>query len=100
MILECRGAASDPRLEGLQRVTVSVDMRADGSADIEGTFTITTASGAWYGDWTGSIAIGYTTHRMSGVLTGSGAFAGLEWRYDQIGTERDLVLVGTIGAVR
>ena len=100
VVLEGRGAVADPRLDGLQRVSVSVDMRADGSADVWGTLTMISESGAWSGDWTGSIDIGYTTRRLAGVLAGSGAYAGLELRYDQIGAERELVIVGTIGAAR
>ena len=94
--LRCPGDASDPRLVGEARVVVSVDQFADESAAIWGTATITTPDGSWDGSWTGTVAAGYTTHRMTGVFIGSGAYAGLEFRYTQIG-EDPYVMTGTIG---
>lgn len=97
VVLACAGPASDPRLTGAMTVTVDIDERSDESADMRGTATIQSVAGGWTGDWTGSVAAGYTTHRMEGVLIGSGAFAGLEFRFTQIGLDTaGYVMTGTI----
>lgn len=51
----------------------------------------------WTASWTGTVEAGYTTHRMEGVSIGSGDYAGLEFRWSQIGTPGLIVQVGTIG---
>jgi hypothetical protein len=98
LALGCLPVASDPRLLGDHRVEVSIDEHPDGTADLRGTLTITGAVGGWTGNWTGTVDAGYTTHRMHGILAGSGAYAGLQWEFSQIGGP-DLVYVakGTIG---
>lgn len=96
--LTCTGPSSDPRLEGFRHVTVDIDQNPDESATMSGTVEIDAPGGAWTGPFTGTIDAGYTTHRMSGVLVGSGANAGLELRYTQIGGEGEgYVLTGTVG---
>jgi hypothetical protein len=96
--LVCTGPSSDPRLEGPRRVTVDIDQNPDESATMSGTVEIDGPDGAWTGTFTGTIDPGYTTHRMSGVLVGSGAYTGLQLRYSQIGLEAaGYVLTGTIG---
>jgi len=98
IVLSCSGAASDPRLAGTRLVTLNENRRPDGSADMWGTFTIEGDDGAWTGDWTGTIDPGYTTHRLSGTLVGSGAHAGLVCPYTLIGTPTTLyVITGIIG---
>ncbi len=96
--LVCTGPSSDPRLEGPRRVTVEIDQNPDESATMSGTVEIDGPDGAWTGTFTGTIDPGYTTHRMSGVLVGSGAYRGLQLRYSQIGLEATgYVLTGRIG---
>ncbi len=96
--LVCTGPSSDPRFAGSRRVTVDIDQNPDKSATMSGTVEIDGPDGAWTGPFTGTIDPGYTTHRMSGVLVGSGAYAGLQLRYSQIGLEAaGYVLTGTIG---
>jgi len=98
VVFTCTGPSSDPRFDGPRRVTVDIDQSPDQSATMSGTVEIDTAGGAWTGPFTGTIDAGYTTHRMSGVLVGSGAYAGLELRYSQIGEDGEgYVLTGTIG---
>jgi hypothetical protein len=42
--------------------------------------------------------VGYTTHHMHGVLAGSGAYAGLQWDFTQVGgADLVYVAVGSIG---
>jgi len=96
--LVCTGPSSDPRFEGSRRVTVDIDQNPDGSATMTGTVEIDGPDGAWTGPFTGTIDAGYTTHRMTGVLVGSGAYTGLGLRYSQIGLEAaGYVLTGRIG---
>ncbi len=98
LVLGCSPVASDPRLLGDYRVSVSIDEHPDGSADLQGTLTIKDATGGWTGRWTGSVDVGYTTHHMHGVLAGSGAYAGLQWDFTQVGgADLVYVAVGSIG---
>jgi hypothetical protein len=69
--------ASDDRLTGRWETTFSLDRRADLSADMWGTFTLTNAVGVWRGEWTGMISKGGTVHYMLTDATGSGAYDGL-----------------------
>jgi hypothetical protein len=94
--LKCTGDVSDPRVDGPFEVTVNIDEIGDQSADLRGTSRISMPNGSWEGSWTGTVAVGYTTHRMEGVLAGSGAYTGLEYRWTQIG-EDPYIISGTIG---
>ena len=96
VILKCTGDASDPRLAGAIDVVVNIDEFGDESAALWSTPTITTKDGAWEGSERGTVDVGYTTHRLEGVLIGSGDYAGLEFRYTQIG-EDPYIMTGTIG---
>lgn len=79
---DCSGRSlSDARVRGTQRHAVSIDVRADGSADHWGTTTIAGDAGGWAGTFTGIIDKGYTTHRTAALLSGTGAYAGLQFRY-------------------
>jgi hypothetical protein len=71
--------ASDNRLSGRWETAFSVDQRADLSADMWGTFTLTNEGGTWEGEWTGMIAKGGTTHYMLTDATGTGDYKGLEY---------------------
>jgi hypothetical protein len=95
--LACTGPMSDPRLAGDFAVVADIAVKPDQSATLQGTTTITSSRGGWTGSWTGTVDAGYTTHRMQGLLTGTGAYAGLTMPFTQIGTDRDgYVLTGTI----
>lgn len=101
VVLLCTTDAADPRLASdSERVVASVDERPDESATIWGTSTLTNAGGMWSSTWTGSVEVGYTTHRMTGVAIGSGGYAGLEFRFSQIGSAALVVRIGTIEPAR
>ncbi len=96
-VLSCTVDATDPRLAaGAERVVANIDERADGSATLWGSATLTNDRGAWQETWEGTVEAGYTTHRMTGVAVGLGGYAGLEYRYSQIGTPGLLVRIGDI----
>ncbi len=96
-VLSCTTDATDPRLAtGAERVVANIDEGADGSATMWGSATLTNDGGAWQETWEGTVEAGYTTHRMTGVAVGSGGYAGLEYRYSQIGTPDLLVRIGDI----
>ena len=85
--LTCSGRPSDPRLVGQYRNSLDVVEAADESATLTGTFSIDGEAGSWSGRWTGTVDAGYTTHRIQGLLLGSGAYAGLRWAISVIATE-------------
>jgi len=82
--MRCPTKASDPRVEAVQESTVAIDMRADQSADIWGTMVLTNDGGTWAGDFTGTVAAGYTTHRIEGTAVGTGAYEGLRLLLDVV----------------
>ncbi len=96
--LACRGPVSDPRLAGDLVVVADITISSDQSAVLQGTAIITNGAGGWTGSWTGTVDAGYTTHRLTGQFTGTGAYAGLTLPFTQIGTDDELgdVLTGTI----
>jgi hypothetical protein len=99
-VLSCTVDAADPRLAaGAERVVANVDERPDGSATMWGSATLTNDGGAWQETWEGTVEAGYTTHRMTGVAVGSGGYAGLEYRYSQVGGIDLLVRIGDIESV-
>lgn len=101
MVLSCGSIrSSDPRLATAtaERVVINIDKLADGSATMWGTATIENDGGTWSGSWTGTVDVGYTTHRMEGRYAGAGGYAGLEFTYAQIGEQwSPFVLIGTVG---
>lgn len=100
MVLSCGSIrSSDPRLAAAsERVVINIDKLADGSATMWGTATIENDGGTWSGAWTGTVDVGYTTHRMAGSYAGAGGYAGLEFTYAQIGEQwSPFVLIGTVG---
>lgn len=102
IVLECAyPATADARLQGTSTVDVSVDVAADQSANVWGSMELVGARGSWRGPWTGIVDPGYTTHRIAGALTGSGAYAGLQWRFTQTSADAGTTwdVAGTIEPV-
>ncbi|MDA8201776.1 MAG: hypothetical protein M0Z49_03270 [Chloroflexi bacterium] len=87
MVLAGPTRNSDPRVSGPATVHVNIDIRPDQSADLWGTATIAGPDGTWTGPFAGFVEAGYTTHRMAAVMRGTGAYAGLQYRYTQTGTD-------------
>lgn len=98
VVLECGpNVSSDPRLDAeVERVVIDIDRLADGSGTMTGTGTLTNDGGTWSGRWTGTIAAGYTTHRMEGVYTGTANYAGLQFIWSEIGEGPLFVRSGAI----
>ena len=95
--LKCSVQSADPRfVSDLESIVANGDERADGSATIWGTATLSNAGGMWQSTWQGSVEAGYTTHRMDGVAVGSGDYAGLEYHFSQIGNNGLLVRIGNV----
>ena len=92
--MTCTDTMSDLRVSGTGRNEISIDMRLDGSADIKGTYVLSTEDGTWEGYWAGTVDEGYTTHRVESLLVGTGAYEGLLYRLnlvsDAAGTGFDL----------
>jgi hypothetical protein len=87
MVLSGPTTNSDPRVSGLATVHVNIDIQPGQSAVLWGTATIEGPDGAWTGPFTGLIEKGYTIHRIASVLKGTGAYAGLQYRYTQTSTD-------------
>lgn len=95
--LKCSVQSADPRfVSDLESIVANGDERADGSATIWGTATLSNAGGMWQSTWQGSVEAGYTTHRMDGVAVGSGDYAGLEYHFSQIGASDLIVRIGNV----
>ena len=92
----CAADASDPRLAGRLTLVAAIEAQADDSGRIWGTESLVNAGGAWIGTWAGTYDIGWTTHRWTGTVTGSGANAGLQFRFTTIGEWPRFVQVGVI----
>jgi hypothetical protein len=89
--------ASDPRLAGDLTLVYAVEEDpADSSARLRGTESLVNAGGAWVGTWEGTWDAGWTTHRWTGTVKGSGAYAGLEYRFRTIGEYPRFIQVGEI----
>lgn len=86
-VIECSGTVgSDPRLVGLARSTLNADQQADGSARLWGIEEIRVDGELrWSGDYSATVAVGYTTHHLEGVDIGYGPYAGLEYHWTTIG---------------
>ena len=94
--MTCSALASDPRLAGELTLVASIDEKPDQSAAIGGTESMVNGDGAWTGAWAGTYDAGWTTHRWTGTVSGSGGLAGLEDRYRAIGEWPWFIEVGTI----
>ncbi|NJD29698.1 MAG: hypothetical protein FIA92_15585 [Chloroflexi bacterium] len=98
-VLTCVGnAGSDPRLDGTTRTVVNGDRALDGTANLWGTEEITVDGAVtWAGDYSGTVAADYTTHRLSGTHIGYGPYVGLVYEWTMIGDpESGYVNRGTI----
>jgi hypothetical protein len=87
VIITCSGnVGSDPRLEGTGRTVLNGDQMADDSATLWGTEEIIIDGAVtWRGDYSATVAPGFTTHRMSGTDVGYGSYAGLVYEWTMIG---------------
>jgi hypothetical protein len=94
--MTCAAEASDPRLAGELTLVARIDEQPDSSARIGGTESLVNAGGAWVGTWDGTYDVGWTTHRWTGTVKGSGAYAGLEYRSTTIGEWPRFIQVGEI----
>jgi hypothetical protein len=88
--------ASDPRLAGDLTLVYGIDEKPDQSARLRGTESLASPRGAWVGTWEGTWDAGWTTHRWTGTVKGSGANAGLEYRFTTIGEYPRFIQVGEI----
>ena len=92
----CTVDASDRRLAGTAVLVASIDEQPDQSARIGGSESMVNEGGAWIGTWSGTYDTGWTTHRWTGTVSGSGAYAGLEYRFTTIGEWPRFVQVGVM----
>ena len=96
--MTCAVEASDPRVAGELTLVARIDDQPDQSARIGGTESLANTGGAWIGTWDGTYDVGWTTHRWTGTVKGSGDYAGLEYRFTTIGEWPRFVQVGEIGS--
>jgi len=96
VVIDCSGLSSDPRLDGRRTLTLDLNQQPDGSARMKGTMTIDGPEGYWRGPLTGAIEAGRVSQAMNGLLTGSGAYAGLELQFWLIGSDDGYVIGGEI----
>lgn len=95
--LRCTDTMADPRVSGTGTLKVSIDMRADESADIWGTNTLTNELGGWEGFFLGTVDPGYTTHHVKALLRGTGEYEGLLYRLEVLSPDgADAQLTGEI----
>lgn len=80
VVISCSTQASDPRVSGTFKLTMSIQMAPDGSASLSGTSELTNPDGTWIGEFSGTVAPGYTDHDVRASLVGTGAYAGLRAR--------------------
>jgi hypothetical protein len=84
--MSCTDTMSDERLSGARSLHVSVDTRADDSADLWGTSIVTNDGGTWEGFFFGTVDPGYTTHHVRSLMYGTGEYEGLLFRLEVVGT--------------
>jgi len=84
--MSCTDTMSDERLSGARTLDVSVDTRADDSADLWGRSILTNDGGTWEGFFFGTVDPGYTTHHVRSLMHGSGGYEGLLLRLEVTGT--------------
>jgi hypothetical protein len=94
--MTCAAEASDPRLAGEVRLVARIDEQPDQSARIGGTESLANTGGAWIGTWDGTYDAGWTTHRWTGTVRGSGDYAGLEYRSTTTGEWPRFIQVGEV----
>lgn len=85
LVMACTDTMTDERLSGARTLAVSVDTRTDESADLWGTTVVTNDGGTWEGFFFGTVDPGYTTHHVTSLLRGTGAYAGLFFRLEVTG---------------
>jgi hypothetical protein len=84
-VLDCPDSTADKRISGSTTVQISLDVKADGSAEIWGTMVTRNTGGTWEGIWSGTVDPGFTTHHMEMLLHGTGEYAGLFLRQSTTG---------------
>jgi len=89
VVMSCTDTMSDPRVTGTGRNEVSIDMRADESAEIWGKYVLANDGGTWEGRWAGTVDKGYTTHRVETLLVGTGEYEGLLYRLSLVSDATD-----------
>jgi hypothetical protein len=94
--MTCEVLATDPRLAGRLTLVAALEVDPDTSARIGGTESLAVADGAWLGRWSGTYDTGWSTHRWTGVVTGSGAHAGSRYAFTTIGLWPRFVQLGVI----
>jgi hypothetical protein len=97
VVLSCTDRATDPRLSGTRTTHVTIDMEPDESATLRGTSLLENADGRWAGSFSGTVTAGYTWHEVSAVAQGSGAFAGLTYRFHVTGAGTVFTGTGSFG---
>jgi hypothetical protein len=97
VVVSCIDRASDPRLSGTRTITFAIEIRPDQSATLAGSSVLRNDDGEWAGTFSGSVAPGYTTHEVDATAQGSGAFAGLRYRFHLTGDGDAFSGTGTVG---
>ena len=89
--------ASDTRLAGDLTLVYAVEEDlSDNSARIWGSESLVNPDGASICPWEGTWDAGWTTHRWTGTVKGSGDYAGLEYQFTTIGEYPQFIQVGEI----
>lgn len=94
--ISCGDRLSDPRVSGRRWLVLNIDYRQDGSANIWGTSIVANDGGSWIGSFSGTVDVGYTTHHVTGVETGTGDYEGLRYRFTAVGDGTNFTISGTI----
>jgi hypothetical protein len=94
--MTCAADASDPRLAGELTLVAQINEQPDTGARIDGTESLANTGGAWIGTWDGTYDAGWTTHRWTGTVKGSGDYKGLEYRFTTIGEWPRFIQIGEV----
>lgn len=94
--LRCVDTMGDSRLSGTRTLRLSIDERADESAELWGTTALENDDGAWEGFFFGTVDPGYTTHRVQTLMRGTGSYEGLFLRLEVVGDGTDFDLTGEV----
>jgi hypothetical protein len=97
VVVSCIDRASDPRLSGTRTISFAIEIRPDQSAALASSSVPRNADGEWAGAFSGRVAAGYTTHVIDAAAQGSGAFAGLRYRFHLTGDADVFSGTGTVG---
>jgi len=84
VVLGCTDTTSDSRVSGQSELHISIDRRADASADVWGTMTLENDHGTWEGFFFGTVDPGYTTHHIQVLLHGTRDYEGLFYRLEVV----------------